>query len=90
MIADFQTWQAPWLLLLPQLDPVTCRAFEQHACHQALVVEQQFRLYPEIIDTTAIQAARVEAVMRRSQLQPEKKEDILSTFYIELSPSGDA
>lgn len=90
LIADFQAWQAPWLLLLPQLDRVTRRAFEQHACHQALVVEQQFRLYPEIIDTAAIQAARVEAVMRRSQLQPEKKEDILSTFYIELSPSGDA
>lgn len=90
MIEDFQTWQAPWLLLLPQLDHITRLEFEQRTCHRALVVEQQFRLYPEIIDTVAIQAARVEAVMRRSQLQPEKKEDILSTFYIELSPSGDA
>lgn len=89
LIKDFHAWQAPWLLLLPQLDHATRGEFEQHARHQALTVAQQFRLYPDIIDTTAIQAARVEAIMRRSQLAPEKKDDTLATFYIELSPSGD-
>lgn len=86
LIEDFHAWQAVWLLVLPQLSPPVRRALEQQARRQALIVESQYRLYPEVFDEAAIKAALVEAVLRRSQPQAEgKKEDALSTFYIELS-----
>ena len=89
LISDFLNWQAPWLLLLPTLDPGARHHFEQCARKQALVVEQQYRLYPEIIDKSAINAARVEARFRNSQVQPvEEEEMILSTFYLELNPAS--
>lgn len=90
LIEDFLAWQAPWLLLLPHLDHATRRSLERRARLRVFTLEQQFRLYPAIVDTGVIQAARVEAVMRRSQLPPEKQEDVQATFYLELSPSGDA
>jgi hypothetical protein len=89
LIEDFLAWQAPWLLLLPHLDSATRRSLERRARLQVFTLEKQFRLYPAIVDAGAIQAARVEAVMRRSQLPPQRQEDIQATFYIELSPSGD-
>ena len=89
LIEDFLTWQAPWLLLLPHLDHATRRSLERRARPRVFALEKQFRLYPAIVDIGVIQAARVEAVMRRSQQQPEKQQDIQATFYIELSPSGD-
>lgn len=89
LLEDFQTWQAPWLLLLPNLDNATRRALEQRARQRVFALEKQFRLYPAIVDVGVIQTARVEAVMRRSQSPQEKQEDLQATFYIELSPSGD-
>jgi len=84
LISDFLNWQAPWLLLLPTLDPDTRSYYEQSALKQALIVEQQYRLYPEIIDNSVINTARVEAMFRNSQIQPEEEEEaILSTFYLE-------
>jgi hypothetical protein len=90
LVEDYLAWQAPCLLLWPGLDRPTRAALEQQARRQAFTVERQFRLYPEIIDADAIQAARVEAVMRRSQAPAPNEEETLSTFYIELSPSADA
>jgi hypothetical protein len=89
LIADFLAWQAPWMLLMPNLDAATRRTLEQQARRRPFVVEQQFRLYPEIIDDSPILAARVEAALRRSQSPPEQKDDTLSTFYIELNPTTD-
>ena len=89
LIEDFQTWQAPWLLLLPHLDHTTRHSLERRARPRVFTLEKQFRLYPAIVDMDTIQAARVEAVMRRSQLSPSMQEDVQATFYIELSPSGD-
>jgi hypothetical protein len=89
LISDFLNWQAPWLLLLPTLDPGARHHFEQCARKQALVVERQYKLYPEIIDKSAINAARVEARLRNSQVQPvEEEEMVLSTFYLELNPAS--
>lgn len=88
LIADFHAWQAPWLLSLTQLDRDTRQRLEQHARQQALVVEKQHRLYPTIIDQNGMNAALVEAVMRRSQGSTEnQKDNTMSTFYIELHPS---
>ena len=89
LVADFLAWQAPWMLLMPNLDTTARRALEQQARCQPFVVEQQFRLYPEIIDDTPILAARVEAALRRSQSAPDQQDDALSTFYIELNPTAD-
>jgi hypothetical protein len=88
LVADFLAWQAPWMLLMP-LDAESRRVLEQQARCQPFVVEQQFRLYPEIIDDTPIVAARVEAALRRSQSPPAQQDDALSTFYIELNPTAE-
>jgi hypothetical protein len=90
LIEDFQAWQAVWLLVLPGLDASTRQALEQQVRLQCQLVESQYRLYPDIIDEGAIQAALVEAILRRSQPAPAagKKDDPLSTFYIELNPTG--
>ena len=86
LIEDYQAWQAPWFLLLP-IDADTRRALEQQARRRALVVEQQYRLYPASIDETFIPAARVEAALRRSRQPPEQQQDdTLAPFYIELNP----
>jgi hypothetical protein len=88
LIDEFLNWQAPWLLLLPSLDVETRGGYELAARAQALVVEQQYRLYPEIVDMAAINTARVEARFRNSLAEPEEEENILSTWYLELNPSS--
>ena len=90
LIEDFQAWQAVWLLVLPRLDAATRQALEGQLRSQCQLLESQYRLYPEIHDEGAIQAALVEAILRRSQPAPVagKKDDPLSTFYIELNPTG--
>ncbi|MGD8999345.1 MAG: hypothetical protein PVF75_02935 [Granulosicoccaceae bacterium] len=45
-------------------------------------------LYPAILDEELIRAARVEAMMRKSQPQQQDSEDVMSTFYIEMGATG--
>ena len=87
LLQSFLQWQSPWLLLLDTLEPEKRRFIEQCARKQALVVDQQYLLYPEIIDESFIRAARVEAKLRKSQMQQADQEEVMSTFYIELHPS---
>jgi hypothetical protein len=87
LIQEFVDWQAPWLLLLPGLEESVRRELEQKARSQALVVDKQHRLYPQIVDQIFIKSCRVEAMLRKGQQQEENQEDIMSTFYIELHPS---
>jgi hypothetical protein len=88
LIEDFQGWQAPWLLMLP-LDAAIRGRLEGQARAQALAVHDLHRLYPAMADPQLVRAALVEAVLRRSQPQREaRREEQLSTFYIELSPGG--
>lgn len=87
MVRKFIEWQSPWLLLLDTLAPEQRQYFEQCARKQATVVDQQYLLYPEIIDESFIRAARVEARMRRTQKQDVDRDEVMSTFYIELHPS---
>jgi len=87
MVHGFLEWQSPWLLLLDTLTSKQRQYFEQCARKQALVVDQQYLLYPEVIDESFIRAARVEARMRRTQMQNVSPEEVMSTFYIELNPS---
>jgi hypothetical protein len=86
---DFHAWQAPWLLALPGLEPAVRAELEAHARKQALWVEKLFRLYPETVDRKLINAALVEAMLCKSELEPTAREMPLSTFYIELSQTPD-
>jgi len=86
LYSDFQRWQAPWLLALPILDRETRERLEVEACARPLLVAQHYRLYPEIIDTTAIRAARVEAMLRGSRPEDGNGDNVLPIDYIELHP----
>jgi hypothetical protein len=72
-VKDFLDWQAPWLLLLPDLPDQQRRRYEQLARVRALVVEEQFRLYPEVIDPQQLDIARVEARLRRNMPAEERE-----------------
>ena len=85
LIEEFLAWQAPWLLLLPSLDRQTRQHYEQLARQHALVVAEQYRLYPEIVDNNPIKAARVEAKLRGNQ--PNTDVTTEATFYIEFADS---
>lgn len=87
LVRKFIEWQSPWLLLLDTLVPEKRQYFEQCARKQATIVDQQYLLYPEIIDESFIRATRVEARMRRTQKQDVNQDEVMSTFYIELNPS---
>lgn len=87
LVRDYHAWQAPWLLLLPQLDPATRSALEACACQQAELVEKHCRLYPAIIDRPALQAARVQAALLRSQPLNATHDEVVPMFYIELNAS---
>ena len=87
LVRDFIEWQAPWLLLLQSLDTEQRAYFEQCARKQALIVDQQYLLYPEVLDESFIRAARVEVRLRKTQIQEVDPEEVMSTFYIELHPS---
>jgi hypothetical protein len=86
LISDFIAWQAPWLLLLPTLDKETRHGYEVHARNQPLKLVQHYRLYPDIVDTALVDAARVEVRLRATVPEPKKEQQVLSTFYVELSP----
>jgi hypothetical protein len=85
LIEDFLAWQAVWLLTLPNLAPATRARLEREARRQALQVEGQFRLYPQILDDEIIAAARVEAALRRSSQAPVAEDEVMPAFYIELA-----
>ncbi|UCB55550.1 MAG: hypothetical protein JSW45_03210 [Thiotrichales bacterium] len=87
LVRDFIEWQAPWLLLLDSLGYKQRQGLEQCARKQALITDQQYLLYPEIIDDSFIRAARVEAKLRKAQMQKLDQDEVMSTFYIELHPS---
>lgn len=87
LVRDIVEWQSPWLLLLDTLSQEERQYFEQCARKQALIVDQQYLLYPEVIDESFIRAARVEAKLRRTQIQDVNPDEVMSTFYIELHPS---
>ena len=87
LVHDYHGWQAPWMLLLPPLAPATREALEAAACQQAEMVEKHCRLYPAFIDRAALQTARVEAALERSQPRKKSENEVLPMFYIELNVS---
>ena len=63
---DYLAWQAPRLLMLQTIADEQRRWLEPRACRQAIELETGFRLIPRILDHAAIEAARVEARLRRA------------------------
>ena len=63
---DYLAWIAPRLLTLQRLDDTQRARIEQLACRQAIALEAVFALIPRIIDRKALDAARVEARLRRA------------------------
>ncbi|HEX7971901.1 MAG TPA: hypothetical protein VF501_06745 [Thiobacillus sp.] len=89
LVHDYHAWQAPWMLLLPHLDPATRGTLEVCARQQAEMIEKHCRLYPAVIDRAALQAARVEAALVRSQPRNKPENEVMPMVYIELSVSAD-
>jgi hypothetical protein len=85
LIEDFLAWQAPCLLLLQNLNAPARRDLERLATSRALSVDKLYRLYPAILDEAAIKAARVEATLRRNEIQEDEEEKAMATYYIELN-----
>jgi hypothetical protein len=87
LVHDYHAWQAPWMLLLPHLDDATRSALEASACQQAEMIEKHCRLYPAVIDRPALQAARVAAALVRCQPRQDRQDEVMPSYYIELSVS---
>lgn len=81
LIEDFLAWQAVWLLTLP-LPGADRTHLEGLVRRQPELVEGLCRLYPEVLDEAAINAARIEAMLLKSQAQDIKPEaDEMSSLY---------
>ena len=63
---DYLAWQAPRLLLLQDIDDRQRRWLEPEARRQAVELAAAYRLIPHVIDHQLIEAARVEARLRRA------------------------
>lgn len=71
LIKDFEYWCAPWLLLLPHLDEKQRALLEPIACRQPTLVNDQFHLYPQIIDRRLFNTARVQAKLHQATQRAE-------------------
>lgn len=86
-INAFINWLSPYLLVLDFLKDTQRESLEQSAKSQALVVDKMYPLYPKIIDQQSINAARVEAMMRKSQKTNFKDKAKETIEYIETQHS---
>lgn len=86
LIEEFLCWQAPWLLLLNNIDSETRQQYEQLARQHAMEVAKQYRLYPQIVEEDQIKAARIEAKLRDSQPSEEEK-TMAPSYYLDMADS---
>jgi len=87
LIDAFISWLSPYLLVLDFLRDAQRKALEQSARHYALLVDKMYPLYPKVIDQQAINSARVEAMMRKSNQPADKNKDLETIEYIETQHS---
>jgi hypothetical protein len=66
LAADYVAWLSPYLLTLTNLSDQTRRDLELDAMRHALVVDDLWRLYPRVLDSSLLARARVEAKLRRA------------------------
>ncbi len=83
VVKDFVGWHSPWLLLLQHFGDVTRAFLENLACkQQALTVDAQQQLYPKIVNQQAINAARIEALMRKSNGEISSHQHNIDMAYL--------
>jgi hypothetical protein len=87
LIDAFINWLSPYLLVLDFLRDAQREALEQSAKQYALSVDQMYLLYPKIIDQQSINAARVEAKIRKSNLVKTRDDTQETIEYIETQHS---
>jgi hypothetical protein len=68
LVDDYLNWLAPRLLTLDSLSEPLRRRLERAACAQALLVADLHLLYPAILQHDLLDAARVEARLRRAAI----------------------
>lgn len=66
LVRDYIDWIAPQLLTWQRLPPQQRDKLERAACRHALALDDAFPLYPDIINPSRLEQARVEARLRRS------------------------
>ena len=72
LVDDFIDWLSPWILLLDFLKDPQREAFEGAARKHAMIVDRMHPLYPKVVCDKHINAARVEAMLRKSGDQSEE------------------
>lgn len=87
LVNAFIHWLSPYLLVLDFLRDTQRETLEQAARQQAALVERMHLLYPKIINQQAINAARVEAMMRKSNQKKTKDDTADAIEYIETQHS---
>jgi len=65
LVTAYLAWLAPLLLTLPDLPDAVRGPLEQAARLRALEVEALHRIYPRVVDRDQLNAALVEAALRR-------------------------
>jgi hypothetical protein len=63
---DYLAWLAPQLLMLQDIDDEQRAWLEGHACRRALELAAGYRLIPRVLDHRRVEAARVEARLRKA------------------------
>ncbi len=87
IVDAFINWLSPYLLVLGFLRDAQRETLEQSAKQYALLVDQMYLLYPKIIDQQSINAARVEAKIRQSNLVKTRDDTQETIEYIETQHS---
>ncbi|MCK5395742.1 MAG: hypothetical protein KAJ32_07105 [Gammaproteobacteria bacterium] len=87
LVDAFIQWLSPYLLVLDFLRDAQREVLEHTASNQALLVDKMCLLYPKIINQKSINAARVEAMMRKSNQIKTKDKAIETIEYIETQHS---
>ena len=85
--AHYLEFLSPYLLTLPKLTQQQRAFYEKAARRHALDVDRLFRLYPEVCERKHIDAARVEARLRKTRTDSAEPDNALSPEYIELNIS---
>lgn len=83
LFEEFINWLSPWLLLMDFLSDSKRQSFENTARQHALLVEEMHLLYPKVINEKDINAARVEAALRKAAPASDESEEILRFCYID-------
>ena len=84
LVDEFIDWLSPWLLLMDFLKDSQRAAFEAVARQQAMLVDEMHHLYPKIVNPSDINAARVEAALRKAAPEPRQQDEPMHCCYLEL------